>query len=232
MKSKLLIFNILIISFFFGKSVLAQDQILNKLGDTLIVKVTALEKEKVAYYLLNDTTKKQQEVLTAQLYKIIWRNGKEFIIDKEFDAKLPKSEVKLIKQKASGPNNSLKNETIGPLKAENTIENKPKIIPPELRIRDWLFWQSYLSNGKRVGAGGMESILLSNDYESYSLFTDGTELKTKARKNELIGFIPGMKIIGVVGNFQSMKALKLRKKAIRLYEEKRKSNTLKNNLQG
>jgi hypothetical protein len=232
MKIKLHIFNVLIISFFFGKSLLAQDQILNKLGDTLMVKVTALEKENVAYYLLNDDTKKQQEVSKAMLHKIIWRNGKEFIIDKEFDAKQPKTEVKLTNQKASGPTNSLKNETIRPLKEENTIENKPKIIPPELRIRDWLFWQSYLSNGKRVVAGGMESILLSNDYESYSLFTDGTAVKTKARKNELIGFIPGLKIIGVVGNIQSMGGIIMRKKAIRLYEQKRKSNTLKTNLQG
>jgi hypothetical protein len=232
MKTKLHIFNVLIVSLFFGKSVLAQDQILNKGGDTLIVKVTALEKEKVTYYLFDDATKKQQEVSTTQLHKIIWRNGKEFIVDKEFDAKLPKTELKLNQQKANGPNNLLKNETIRPLKEEITIENKSKIIPPELRIRDWLFWQTYLSNGKRVGAGGMESILLSNDYESYSLFTDGTEVKTKARRNELIGFIPGFKIIGVVGNIQSMGGTVMRKKAIRLYEQKRKSNTLKNNLQG
>jgi hypothetical protein len=213
---------IIILFLLVAKITIAQDRILVKQGDTLSVKITSLEKEKVIYFLINDVEKKSSEIPNTSLHKIIWRNGKEFMIDKEYDAKLPKSEAKVVSKKmADTP--KLQEEV-------RKTENKSKIVPSELKINDWFFWKTYLSNGKRIGSDNMETLLLSLDYESYSMYSDGSEVKTYSKEKRYIGMIPGLRIIGLIGNIQYMKGEKIQKRAIRLYEQKRKANTLKSNL--
>jgi hypothetical protein len=64
---------------------LAQDKLINKQGDTIQIVVSTIDKVSIVYHLKNDPTKTPTEALTEDLYKIIWRNGKELVFDEIFD---------------------------------------------------------------------------------------------------------------------------------------------------
>jgi hypothetical protein len=75
-----------------GKTVFAQDKLISKQGDTVLIVVSMLDKLRIVYHLKNDPTKTEKEALTEDLHKIIWRNGKELVFDEIFD-KNKKAEV-------------------------------------------------------------------------------------------------------------------------------------------
>lgn len=68
----------------------AQDHILTLKRDTLLAKITSIDKQKIAFFLEADKDKKVALLPITDVHKIIWRNGLEFIINKELDEKLKK----------------------------------------------------------------------------------------------------------------------------------------------
>jgi hypothetical protein len=81
----LVLFCIVFIFTLFQKNAIGQDKLISKQGDTVQIVVSTIDKLRIVYHLKNDPTKTEKEALIEDLFKIIWRNGKELVFDEAYD---------------------------------------------------------------------------------------------------------------------------------------------------
>lgn len=226
----------------------AQDRILTLKQDTLKVKVSSIDKQKIVYYLEADKDKKLQEVPVANLHKIIWRTGLEYIINQDFEDKHKKSPTIQPETKPAAIAKPVeeKPQTIEKEK-EVVIIEAPVNDAPKLRVRRWVLWRTYTANGRRVGRNRMEEIMSRYDYETYQDFGKGNDKFKQGRKIFYLSKIPlftlyiiplytpilpdllllGTMTMEVISIVKEIKGEKLMRHAVLAYEEKRLANKLR-----
>lgn len=126
--------------------------------DTLLVKVLSIENQKVTYQIDDKSAPKISEFI--YLHKIIWRNGKEFIFDKDLDEKLIKENI--------------------PKPKESVVELK-KQTAPKLSYKGKIFTKFY-ENGEKISKYRVKEILKFYDKTSLPLFQEGINHENKAKK--------------------------------------------------
>ena len=93
--------------FFVNFALVAQDRIIMASADTLNAKVTAIDKEKIVYYLEADNAKTVKVIPLSDVCKVIWRNNLEYIINAELNksllAKVKKTEKKAVQSQVFLP---------------------------------------------------------------------------------------------------------------------------------
>jgi len=219
----------------------AQDRIITIKNDTLLTKITSIDRQKATYYLESDIDKKVVEVPLIDLHKIIWRSGMVYVINKELETKANSD----LLQKQIAPNRETENSTISSVvSASNTSKTTEA---PKLRVNRWILWRTYTANGKMVSPDEIENILYKYDLDTYSKFSRAAGIKSKGRKVSRIALIPfvgatpvyavfpiaglviqvGGLITGIVGNITTIKGKHLMRKSVLAYENKRKNNNLK-----
>lgn len=236
----------------------AQDRILTLKQDTLKAKVSSIDKQKIVYYLDADKDKKLQELPVADLHKVIWRTGLEYIINQEFEDKQKKKSNTQTETKPISIAKPVEEKTQTTAKS---VEGKSQIIEkekealiteslvddaPKLRVRRWVLWRTYTSNGRRVGRNRMEEIMSRYDYETYQDFGKGNDKFKQGRKIFYLSKIPlftlyiipiytpilpdllllGTMTMEVISIVKEIKGEKLMRHAVLAYEEKRLSNKL------
>ncbi|RFS18509.1 hypothetical protein [Emticicia sp. C21] len=226
----------------------AQDRILTLKQDTLKAKINSIDKQKVIYYLEADTDKKLQEMPVSDLHKIIWRTGLEYIINREFEDKHKKTTNKQPEIKSVPVSKPVeeKSQTIKKEKEVVIIEVPAVKDAPKLRVRRWILWRTYTSNGMRVGRNRMEEIMSRYDYETYQDFGKGNDKFKQGRKIFYLSKIPlfslyiipiytpilpdllllGAMTMEVISIVKEIKGEKLMRHAVLAYEEKRLANKL------
>lgn len=137
----------------------SQDKLLFKNRDTLSVKVLSIENQKVTYQLDDKSAPKVSEF--ASLHKIIWRNGKEFIFDKDLDENLRK-------------------ETI--FKSKEMVVELKKQSAPKLSYKGTIFTKFY-ENGEKVSKYRVKEIIQFYDKTDFPLFQEGLNHENKAKKS-------------------------------------------------
>ncbi len=148
----------LVLTSFLLNVAFSQDKLLLKNRDTLSVKVLSIENKKVNYQLTGKSVPETSEVAT--LHKIIWRNGKEFIFDKDFDEKLTKEnfpkpkEIVVILKKQDSPK----------------LSYKGKIIT------------RFYENGEKISKYRVKEIIQFYDKTNLPLFQEGLNYENRARK--------------------------------------------------
>jgi hypothetical protein len=223
----------------------AQDRILTLKQDTLKAKVNSIDKQKVVYYLEADADKKLQDMPVADLHKIIWRTGQEYIINQAFEDSLKK----LIKDKALA--NSVINHQKTEQKPQLSEEKKAPasllsyIKAPELCVRRWVLWRTYKVNGTRVSKYTLERTIAKYDSETYEDFRKGHELwNNGAKLFSLSAMLVGSRwiisstvlsgavvVVGIILDAVTIVYLSIGNRDMRAailnYEAKRLSNSLK-----
>lgn len=240
-------------AFFILSFSFSQDRILTKKGDTLSVFVKNIEALKVFYVKTNTPVSETFEISKSYLHKIIWRTGKEYIIDHEYE-KLAISSA--LKKQNLGPSSNQK--AAKDFLSKDALRTKQNILFPEIKI-DTLppapilkrgyrfFYYVYKVNGQRVKAKEMDAVMSKYDKQSHFIFSDGLyDVKTH-RRNFWIGTaarlasIPlvyvspelqsgvsfGFGIYNFVQELKVWKGRKAMKNAIKLYNNKRRTNSLK-----
>lgn len=228
---------------------MAQDRILTLKRDTLIAKVSSIDKQRIIYILDGDESKKPNELSINSLHKIIWRSGLEYVINKEFDEELKKQFPIPIADKKISPLSE--KQPISIINTETNISKTPQteeiINYPELRVRHWVLWRTYTADGKRVSPNKMEGILYKYDLETYGVFERGNALRLAGRKSYWIG--SGLNIVGnlafgylpllylasntagftlqVIGIVKYYKGRRLMREAIYMYEDKKDANLIR-----
>lgn len=216
--------------FFIMGSLVAQDKILKKSNDTLVTKILSLDAQKVLYYSLNDVNKSSKEVLLNDIYKIIWRNGKEYIIDAEFN-----------KQKIAEQPIFTKVEPIKVIVEQKELGEKVVLNQKheQLRYKHFIFLFFYADN-KRVNARKISRILKQNDYQTHRYFEEALKERKKGRIIQWVGATLGVFTllntgelyqyigwgISGYGTILQWQANAEFKSVINLYEEKRFSGQL------
>lgn len=147
-------------SFYFSN---AQDKIIFKKGDTLLVKITSLENQKAIYSLVNGGQNTIQSSQITELHKIIWRNGKELIFDKELEQTL------------------IKNQENYKIQKELLTALPQKKSSPKLAYKGMIFVKFY-ENGEKVSKYRVREILQYYDKKSLPKFNEGLLLDTNAKK--------------------------------------------------
>lgn len=137
----------------------SQDKLLLKNRDTLSVKVLSIENQKVTYRLDEKSAPKVSEF--ANLHKIIWRNGKDFVFDKDFDENLRK-------------------ETIS--KPKEIVVELKKQSAPKLSYKGTIFTKFY-ENGEKVSKYRVKEVLKFYDKTSLPLFQEGLNYENNAKKS-------------------------------------------------
>lgn len=156
----------------------SQDKLLSKNRDTLLVKVSSIENQKVLYQLANGSQNSTQSAEISTLHKIIWRNGKELIFDKNLEEILIKEKV-----------------TIKTKEAEAVVVKKQTL--PILSYKGLIFTQFY-ENGEKVSQYRVKEILQYYDKSDLPTFQEGYNLSDKSKKASL-------GILGVVGGIYAIR---------------------------
>lgn len=151
------ILSLLLTTFIFNLAS-SQDRLLLKNRDTLSVKVLSIENQKVTYQLDDKSAPKISEF--TNLHKIIWRNGKEFIFDKDLDEKLIKENI--------------------PKPKESVVVLK-KQTAPKLSYKGKIFTKFY-ENGEKVSKYRVKEIIQFYDKTDLPLFQEGLNHENKAKK--------------------------------------------------
>ena len=241
------------ISCFIFSSSFSQDRILTKKGDTLSVFVKNIEALKVFYVKKNTQASETFEISKSSLHKIIWRTGKEYIIDLEYENLALLSTLKNQNLGTSSSQKASKD-----VLSKDVLATKQNILFPEIKIdtlppapilnRGYMFfYYVYKVNGQRVKAKKMEEVMWKYEKQSHFLFSDGLYGVKTHRRNFWIGTaarlasIPlvyvspelqsgvsfGLSIYNFVQELKVWKSRKAMKNAIQLYNNKRRSNSLK-----
>lgn len=223
----------------------AQDRIIIAQKDTLLAKVLSISNQQVSYYLEADKDKKTSELPFSSLHKIIWRNGMEYVINKELDDKLKKNlpAKSLEKPQAKTSTNAQPRASVS--QDISNVEQKVKNAP-QLRIRQWIFWQTYVVNNTRVSSDELARTLYQYDLTNYNKYTNGEGIQYRGRKigrialatfagGGLLYAAPALGVlvqlgsigVGISGNIKSMKGLVIKRQAVADYEYKRVNYLLK-----
>lgn len=225
----------------------AQDRILTLAGDTLVVKVTAVDKSKVTYQLAASTDKAVVEIPLSSLHKILWRSGMAYIINQGQEDRLQKANPNTVVQ--APPKPAPQPQAVPPLAATpplQTAASAPISTPhPELRVRRWVLWRTYTVNGTRVKREQMERTLADHDWESAQVFQRGNALRSNGIRMSWLStatamgvsllpipILPPLIVLGAtttntVGNIKVIKGRHIMRKAVVAYENKRKTGTIK-----
>lgn len=155
----------------------SQDKLLSKNRDTLLVKVSSIENQKVLFQLANEVSNSIQSAEISTLHKIIWRNGKELIFDKNLEEALIK-ERESIKTKA----------------VEAVVLKKQAL--PILSYKGIIFIK-YYENGVKVSKYRVKDILQYYDKTNLPTYQEGLNLSDKSKKASL-------DVLGVVGSIYSL----------------------------
>lgn len=241
------------ISCFIFSSSFSQDRILTKKGDTLSVFVKKIEVLKVFYVKTNTQASETFEISKSSLHKIIWRTGKEYIIDPEFEKKALLNQERLGEAKI---NLGIGNKDV--LNSQSQTTKKGAIILPQIVVdtlppapvlnRNFmLFYIEYKIDGKRVKREEFSEVLNTYDPSNYILFEEGLAMVKSSVTKRLaswvlrLGSIPLAKItpsLFVWGNYglltfsiiqqtKTWKGRKRIKESLNNYNYKRKSNFLR-----
>ncbi len=217
----------------------AQDRILTIRKDTLLAKITSVDKQNVAFYLETDKDKKVTVLPITDLHKIIWRSGLEYIINKELDEKLKKDFPAKTPSNISKPIQEKANVV------EATNQNKNQFDDaPEIGYRR--IFGGHRVNGKIKKSKEVIEILKKYDSDAYNHFYDGQELLKQNRKFYTIGVVVnagvllsqiqgpmpfllrtggyGLQVLGIVKFYQSKRAFR---DAIDVYNFKRENRLFK-----
>lgn len=65
---------------------MSQDRVFTKYGDTLNVMVKSIDKNEILYF--DSKINKQLNLEIIKIYKIVWRSGKEFVTDQNYERDL------------------------------------------------------------------------------------------------------------------------------------------------
>ncbi len=187
------------ISCFIFSSSFSQDRILTKKGDTLSVFVKNIEKQKVTYTFNKDLQAVIQEVSFESLHKIIWRTGKEYIIDSEFEKNaLLKNQRRLGESKLQ---QGMANKDLVNSESRQTRNTKkesvvlPQIIvdtlppAPVLKRNFMLFYNEYKIDSKRVKREEFSEVLKAYDPANYILFEEGLALVKSSVTKRLVSWV-------------------------------------------
>ncbi len=219
----------------------AQDRILTLKRDTLLAKITSIDKQKVSFFLEADKEKKIISNPITDIHKVIWRNGLEFIVNKELDEKLKKDLL------SKAPSTVLK-----PKQEKSFVEEEKKSQSkyqfsdaPAVGYRR--IFGRHKVNGKIKKAKEVLSIFKKYDLETYNRFYDvQLELKKYERLmiigGAIVSFVPilgynnlestatifntvgfGIQLIGVVKFY---KTKKISREVIDDYNLKRENRQL------
>jgi hypothetical protein len=219
----------------------AQDRILTLKQDTLKAKVNSIDKQKIIYFLEADNDKKLQELPVADVHKIIWRTGFEYIINQEFEDKQktlfpnrpqtkPVSTTKPVEQ----------NQKLIEQKKE-VIANTPPVEAPEITMKNNLVWITFRVNGKKVKRQEVERILRVHDYECHEVFRKGSNFFGKGQiiigvsvvvftywiassSGDILQYITSF--VGMVGSSLTWNSIKIMDAAIKEYEFRRYTYSL------
>lgn len=227
----------------------AQDHILTLKQDTLKVKVNSIDKQKIVYYLNSDTDKKLQEMPVADLHKIIWRTGQEYIINQVFEDSLKKlGNDKVINNPIAEAQKVESKPQISEVE-EAIAHTQPSAPAPEICQTKLIFWRIYCMNGVKVDKNAIRDTLAKYDFETYQKFKRGHEkwrlgshllpLATVAtavsvpmairqsglgKSHVLFAIVLGVDIATVT---QLVSGVRIMRAAIAEYETKRRTNRLK-----
>ncbi|WP_188766216.1 hypothetical protein [Emticicia aquatilis] len=215
---------------FIWGNLFAQDKILKKSNDTLVTKILSIDAQKVQFYSFDDVNKSSKEVLLKDIYKIIWRNGKEYIIDEAFNKQ------KIIEQPVL-----TKSEPINVNSEKKEINEKVVLNQKleQLKYKHFIFLFFYADN-KRVNARKINRILKQNDYQTHRYFSEALKERKKGRIIQWVGATLGIFTLlnagelyqyigwGIAGygTILQWQANAEFKNVINLYEEKRLSGQL------
>lgn len=216
----------------------AQDRILTKSRDTLSTKITTLDKQKIVYYLVADKDKKVVELPLSDLHKIIWRNGLEYIVDKELEEQLKKTtpnETLVVETKSNQEKNTL---------SEQKFIYTDVSAAPEIGRRR--IFGGHKVNGEIKRPYEVSKILGQYDLDAYNTYDSAREARKKALLYTRLGIlIPiasallqfqgpvvlfielgslGLTVCGIAKHFS---ANKLFRRAISGYNRKREAGTLR-----
>lgn len=241
--TRILFFSFLLV----GLRLSAQDRILTLAGDTLVAKITAVDKSKVTYQLAASTDKAVMEIPLSSLHKILWRSGMAYIINQGQEDRLQKANPNTVVQ--ASPKPAPQPQVVPPLAATpklQTAANAPTSTPhPELRVRRWVLWRTYTVNGTRVKRDRMERTLAEHDWESGQVFQRGNALRSNGSRMSWLStatamgvsllpipILPPLILLGAtttntVGNIKVIKGRHIMRKAVVAYENKRKSGSIK-----
>lgn len=217
----------------------AQDRIITIKSDTLLAKITSIDKQKVVYYLESDIDKKTVEMPLINLHKVIWRSGMVYVINEELEAKTSNT----ISEKPIPVNKEVENSNV-----PTVVSNAYTITEvPKLRVNWWVLWRTYTVNGKMVSPDEVEKVLYKYDLDTHAKFSNAAGIKRKGRKMSRIALIPffvaipvyavfpiaglvlqvGGIVTGIVGNIITINGKGLMRKSVLAYENKRTNNNLK-----
>ncbi|RFS18508.1 hypothetical protein [Emticicia sp. C21] len=222
----------------------AQDRILTLKQDTLRVKVSSVDKQKIVYYLEADKEKKLQEIPVTDLHKIIWRTGLEYIINQEIEDKHKKQSSTRPEVKSVSNIEPAEQKTKIVEKKKEALANTPSDEAPEITMDNNIAWIIFRVNGKKVKRQKVERILRGYDYECFQVFKKGNNLLGKgqifmAASTVVFAFwlasspTSGTDTIGLatlsVGSLSSFSiwySVRLMEEAIKEYEFRRTTYTL------
>lgn len=239
---------------FIMNKVYSQDRLLSKNGDTLRVYVKNMDVKLVSYTLDKDPKSTLQEISRLDLYKILWRSGKELVIDAEFDKKVTADNPKTdnIIQNTSEKENVSKRVPFNNSKVAIDKETPPALVQetlppaPELARKYRFFYIAYKVNGKRVKPKEFIKTVEKYDTDSYQEISEGYEMYRYHNKRRVIGsvgriaaipivfvspilyqtVILGTDVFTVIEGIKSWRGIRTLKEGIKLYERKRLSNSL------
>jgi hypothetical protein len=170
----------------------------------LTVFIKNIEKQKVIYIVNKDSPAAQKEIAFENLHKIVWRTGKEYVIDNDFDLKAqnpkPEEQLNISKEQIKGSlktissESSIKTEKIKseqivyPLIEKDTLPTAPSLIRKE-----WLLYYVYKVNGKRVKAQQLIDVVARKyDSECYRMISSGYQVQKNHYRNQVIGASLGL----------------------------------------
>ncbi len=167
----------------FFNAAYSQDKILSKSGDTLRVYVKGMDTQMVSYTMDKDSKTGVKEISKQELHKIIWRSGKEYVLDAEFDKKVsvanPQSEStinKAITKEDIDKNPALSKEKATVLKAPVPTPVQESLPPaPHLARKYRFFYIAYKVDGKRVKPKEFIKVVEKYDTDSYQEISVGYE---------------------------------------------------------